>query len=86
MAEWIDSKKQNILENSGFFYDLDKMIYFNTREKKVFSFQALSDHPIDWLKSKLLEQNAGREWKFYFNSPPEDDVKERIKKYLERTN
>ena len=86
MAEWIDSNKQDILEHSGFFYDLDRMIYFNTLKKKVFSFEEVSDRTVKWLKNKINEPNEGGDWKFYFGPKPSEDVIENLKKILERNN
>jgi hypothetical protein len=45
------------------------MIYFNTEEKKVFSYEAVSDNDLQWL-NKSISEHTNDEWKFYLNGEP----------------
>lgn len=61
--------KKKILDENGFKYNSIRMIYFNKKIKKIFSFEVIDDHDESWLKGKILEENIER-WQFYFNDPP----------------
>jgi len=70
----VDSKEQ-ILRQAGYAYSFDRMVYFNRKAKKVFSIEFIEDHREDELQKFLSEATEGKEWHFYFNSPPPKSVK-----------
>ena len=66
--------KQNILDDAGFAYSIDRRVYFNRKSKKIFSVQFIEDHDDEDLERLIREDTGDEEWRFYFNSgePPED--------------
>lgn len=65
--------KEKILEDNGFKYHFIRMIYFNRKTRKIFSFEAIDDHDEAWLMQKIQEKNK-EQWQFYFNNPPPSDA------------
>ena len=76
-------KKSQILEKAGYTYSFDREVYFNLRDKKVFSLEFVEDHSEAELQKYLKERKKGGEWRFYFNSPPSESVKHEIQSVLE---
>ena len=42
--------KQNILDDAGFAYSIDRMAYYNRKSKKIFSVEFVEDHDEDVLE------------------------------------
>ena len=63
-------EKERILREAGYKYHFERSIYINIDSWKIFSIEAIDDHPVDWLKARIDEPNPTHEWKFYFNTPP----------------
>jgi hypothetical protein len=77
--------KQNILDDAGFAYSIDRMAYFNRKSKKIFSVEYVEDHDEDDLERAIREDTGGEEWKFYFNSgEPPESVRREIEASLGR--
>jgi hypothetical protein len=74
--------KSRILEDAGYAYSFDRMIYINRRAKKVFSFEFVDDHSGDVLQRCMNEDTPEGEWRFYFNSPPSEGVKRELEVLL----
>ncbi len=51
------------------------MIYINRHKRKIFSYEAVADHPVEWLKGKIQEASDPDEWQFYFNQSPSEEVR-----------
>jgi hypothetical protein len=66
--------KEELLNRTGYSYNFNRMAYMNRMAKKVFSVEAVEDHPIEWLNDKIAEENNGN-WRFYFNDEPSPAVK-----------
>ena len=64
------ANKGRLLENAGYAYGFDRMIYFNPKTRKVFSIAFVEDHSESELQKCIDENTGGAEWHFYFNSPP----------------
>jgi hypothetical protein len=66
--------KQHILDDAGFAYNFDRMVYFNRKSKKVISVEFAMDNDEKVLEHVIREDTCGKEWKFYFSSgePPEE--------------
>jgi hypothetical protein len=64
--------KSKILEEEGYAYNFDRMVYFNRRAKKAFSVEFVEDHTVDQLRERIMEKTNGTQWQFYTNSilPP----------------
>jgi hypothetical protein len=75
--------KQNILDDAGFTYSIDRMAYFNRKSKKIFSVEFIDDHDEEVLERLIREDTGGTEWKFYFNSgEPSEEVRREIEASL----
>jgi hypothetical protein len=70
--------KQHILDDAGFAYNFDRMVYFNRKSKKIISVEFAMDNPAEVLERVVREDGGGKEWTFYFNSgvPPEEARRE----------
>ena len=66
--------KEQLLENSGYRYHFDRMIYFNRSLRRAFSLEFVEDNPQQVIQA-LLEAPATNEWVFHFNEAPSDRVK-----------
>jgi hypothetical protein len=82
MIETLVTKGQ-ILENAGYAYNFDRMVYFNRATKKVFSIEFVEDHDETELRKCVSEETNGSEWRFYFNNPyPPEAVKRELENVL----
>jgi hypothetical protein len=82
MIETLVTKGQ-ILENAGYAYNFDRMVYFNRSTKKVFSIEFVEDHDETELRKCVSEETNGWEWRFYFNNPyPPEAVKRELESVL----
>jgi len=77
-------EKKKILETENYSYHFDRAIYINRESKKIFSFEYIEDNSSAVLKQDILEENENDDWKFYFNSPVSESVKNEIKGILAR--
>lgn len=76
--------KQNILDDAGFAYNFDRMVYFNRKSKKIISVEFAQDSPEEVLERAIREDPGGTEWKFYFNSEPSEPAKREIEAAIGR--
>ena len=74
--------KRQILEEAEYAYDFKRMTYVNRGAKKVFSVEFVEDHSEGELQRCISEHTEGREWRFYFNSPPSEAVKRELERVL----
>ena len=81
MVETLTSKGQ-ILQDAGYAYNFDRMVYFNPTTKKVFSVEFVEDHNESDLRKYISEETNGADWRFYFNSRPPDAVKRELENVL----
>jgi hypothetical protein len=70
--------KQYLLDSGGYSYNIDRQVYFNRSAKKIFSVDFLEDHEGPEIEQSINEKTDGREWRFYFNSPPPESVKRQV--------
>jgi hypothetical protein len=70
--------KQHILDEPGFRYNFDRMVYFNRKSKKIISVEFAEDNDEEDLERVVREETGGKEWKYYFSSgePPEPAKRE----------
>jgi hypothetical protein len=69
-------EKDELLRTAGFRYHFDRMAYVNSKAKKVVSVEAVEDHSEDWLKQLIEQANDSGDWRFYFDQPPTQAVKQ----------
>jgi len=72
----VEKSKEALLKNNGYKYNFYRMIYFNMEKKKVFSYEYIEDNSVPLIE-KNIHDGSGQ-WKFYFNMPMSEEVKEQI--------
>ena len=78
MSSTKSEEKERLLLKNGFKYHFERMIYFNLKTKKVFSFEAIDDHPIVWIQESINKINK-EEWEFYWSTEtPNETVKQDV--------
>ncbi len=70
--------KSKLLEDAGYVYSFDRMIYINRKAKKVLSVEFVEDNSPEQLQKCISENTHGGEWQFFFNSPPSETVKREL--------
>ena len=76
-----DTKSQ-ILENAGYAYSFDRLIYVNLKARKAFSVDFVDDNREEDLQKCIAEKTRGAEWQFYFTTPPSDGVRRELESVL----
>jgi len=74
--------KQDLLRQAGYDYNFERMVYFNRQAKKAFSIEFVDDHDESELATRITEDAGRSGWRFYFNSPPSDTVKQELERTL----
>ncbi len=75
------ASKSRILEEAGYRYNFDRMVYFNPKTKKVFSVEFVEDRSENEIQRRLDEETNG-EWRFYFTVEPPRAVKRELESVL----
>lgn len=78
-----NSEKVHILDNAGFAYNFDRMMYINRQAKKAFSLEFVEDHLESEIVSRIRTVNVGGEWCFYTNQPLSEGVQRELRRVLE---
>lgn len=76
------TEKEVLLENSGYRYHFDRMIYFNRAARRAFSIEFVEDHSFQEIKQLINEMPAANGWTFHFNEPSSDRVKRELAEAL----
>ncbi len=74
--------KKEILENASYVFIFKRDIYFNRKDKKIFSLEAIEDNDPNWLIEKINDSENDGEWRFFFNNHPSEKLKKEILKGL----
>jgi hypothetical protein len=75
------TEKEELLENAGYRYHFDRMMYFNRAAKRAFSLEFVEDHSQEEIL-ELLQTPQTEDWVFFFNAPPSDRVKRDLAEVL----
>lgn len=74
----VTTKKQ-LLEDAGYSYSFERLIYVNRDTRKVFSRQFIEDNSEGEIEVRIEEPGPPPgEWRFYFNSPPSASVRREL--------
>lgn len=68
------TKKEALLEASGYRYHFDRMIYFNRTKRQAVSLEFVEDHSLEEMRDLVDRLPAANGWAFHFNDPPSDRV------------
>ncbi len=74
--------KKDMLRDADYRYNFDRDIYFNRRDKKVFSLEFVSDASEEELTRRMREATSASGWTFYFNAVPSESVKRELESVL----
>ena len=74
--------KSQILQDAGYAYSIDRLIYVNRRTRKAFSVEFIDDNREDELQKIIDEETEGAKWQFYFTTPPSDGVRRELESVL----
>ena len=77
------STKVHLLDDAGYAYNFDRMMYINRTEKKAFSIEFIDDKPETELASLIQEPNQEADWHFYTNLPMSEGSKKELKRVLQ---
>jgi hypothetical protein len=76
-------KKAEMLFAANYRYSFDRDLYVNREVKKAFSLEFVDDKPEEIVRKGIEEATGGNGWKFYFNLPPSERVRQQLEKDLE---
>jgi hypothetical protein len=74
--------KDELLEDAGYYYNLDRALYVNRPAKKAFSIEFVEDHSDEEIEARIRDCANGGGWKFFFNSEPSDYVRRELERIL----
>jgi hypothetical protein len=74
--------KKALLENAGYAYDFNHMLYFNRKTKKAFSVEFIDDNPPEVLEDSIRQPTSTERWEFYVSDPP---IPDSVRRKLEST-
>jgi len=70
--------KEDLLENAGYKYHFDRMIYFNRETRRAFSLEFVEDHSREEIQRLLDEPVLQEGWDFHFNERASDSIKRQL--------
>ncbi len=71
--------KKEILEKANYRYHFMRSIYFNFKDKRVVSLEAIEDRDVDWLANIINKKKETDEWEIYFSTtPPSEKIRNEI--------
>jgi hypothetical protein len=76
------STKLDLLEDAGYRYNFDRMMYVNPSAKKAFSYEFVHDNGEEIIQRGIEETNDTMGWRFYFNDPPPERVRQDLARVL----
>jgi len=74
--------KTQILEDAGYAYSFERLMYINRKVKKGFSVEFVQDHSEEQLQAAIREPTDGNGWRFYFNEGPSPGVQHELERVL----
>ena len=79
-------EKESVLQENGYHYNFHRKIYFNLREKKIFSTEWVEDNDLIKLLNKIKEEEQPT-WQFFFSGmEPSELLKKEVIKELKHKN
>ncbi len=71
--DFVEERKYKLLEDSNYTKD-DRDFYISKTQKKVFSFQRISNESIAWLEQEINQANTSGEWQFFCTNYPSEGL------------
>jgi len=75
--------KVHLLEDAGYAYNFDRMMFINRAVKKAFSIEFIDDKPETELASLIQKPNEEADWRFYTDLPMSEGSKKELKRVLQ---
>jgi hypothetical protein len=76
------STKTHLLDDAGYVYNFDRMMYINRQVKKAFSIEFIDDQPETEIVSRIQEPNQEADWHFYTSLPMSEGSRKELKRVL----
>lgn len=73
--------KLDILKKFGYIYDLTRNVYHSRNVRKIFSYQAIQDNSLEWLKERIAIRGQ-RWWRFFMTEELSDNLRDKILRSL----
>jgi hypothetical protein len=77
------NEKVHLLDNAGYAYNFDRMMYINREAKKAFSVEFIDDNPQEEIASKISEPNTEADWLFYTSLQMSEGTRKELKRVLQ---
>ncbi len=78
------ANKQRILDDGGYDFSIARGSYINRDARKLISIQFIDSHDEADLEACVQEPwPTSNGWRFYFNSPPSESMKQQLSKLLD---
>ena len=75
--------KKQLLEDAGYSYSFDRLIYVNRGARKAFSVEFVQDNSEGEIEARINEpMPPPGEWRFYFSNEPSAAVKRELSALL----
>ena len=71
--DFVEERKYKLLEDNNYTRD-DRDFYISKTQKKVFSFQRISNESIEWLEQEINQANTSGEWQFFCTNYPSEGL------------
>ena len=77
------SRKWELIDAAGYAFYWKHGLYVNRTLRKAFSWQFMDSHTAEEIDDCVQENSQEAEWRFYFNEPPDESVREQLEAALE---
>jgi len=75
--------KKQLLEEAGYAYSFDRLIYVNKSARKIFSIEFVQDNSEGEIETRINEPAPPPgEWRFYFSNEPSPAVRRELSALL----
>ncbi len=75
--------KIRLLDDAGYAYNFDRMMYINRKARKAFSVEFVDESPETEIELKIREPKTVDEWRFYTNLPMSEGTVKELKRVLQ---
>ncbi|HZL25933.1 MAG TPA: hypothetical protein VFC39_05330 [Acidobacteriaceae bacterium] len=77
------STKVHLLDDAGYAYNFDRMMYINRAVKKAFSIEFIDDKPETELTTLIQQPNQEADWLFFTSLPMSEGTRKELKRVLQ---
>jgi hypothetical protein len=76
-------EKTNLLDQAGYAYNFDRMMYVNRTNRKAFSLEFIEDKTEAEIKEKIEEPKEAEDWQFYTSLEISDGIRRELNRVLQ---